>query len=105
MQIIDIYLTAYGGATVWFADNQALQGSLIHTLKVGHHYNLKMFTKHIYFHPEIFNTGGPTDKIFWGASGLGEDTREDDGGFNFMKKKNHEKLFQPISRWVGRTQE
>ena len=35
MQIIDIYLTAYGGATVWFADNQALQGSLIHTLKVG----------------------------------------------------------------------
>jgi len=32
-QIIDIYLTAYGGATVWFADNQALQGSLIHTLK------------------------------------------------------------------------
>ena len=36
MQIIDIYLTAYGGATVWFADNQALQGSLIHTLKVIH---------------------------------------------------------------------
>ena len=37
MQVIDIYLTAYGGATVWFADNQALQGSLINTLKVAHH--------------------------------------------------------------------
>ena len=82
LQIIDIYLTAYGGATVWFADNQALQGSLIHTLKVGHHYHPKVFTKHIYFHPEIFITGGATDKIFWGASGLGEDTREDDGGLN-----------------------
>jgi long-chain-fatty-acid--CoA ligase ACSBG len=33
-QVIDIYLAAYGGATIWFADDQALQGSLIHTLKV-----------------------------------------------------------------------
>ena len=33
-QVIDIYLTAYGGATVWFADHQALQGSLVNTLKV-----------------------------------------------------------------------
>lgn len=32
-QVVDIYLTAYGGATVWFADDKALQGSLIHTLK------------------------------------------------------------------------
>ena len=32
--MIDIYLTAYGGATVWFADNLALQGSLVNTLKV-----------------------------------------------------------------------
>jgi len=32
-QIVDIYLAAYGGATVWFADDKALQGSLIHTLK------------------------------------------------------------------------
>ena len=32
--MIDIYLTAYGGATVWFADSMALQGSLVNTLKV-----------------------------------------------------------------------
>eukprot|EP00090_Calanus_glacialis_P010441 TRINITY_DN18825_c0_g1_i1.p1 TRINITY_DN18825_c0_g1~~TRINITY_DN18825_c0_g1_i1.p1 ORF type:complete len:503 (-),score=129.85 TRINITY_DN18825_c0_g1_i1:55-1374(-) len=32
-QIVDIYLTAYGGATVWFADDKALQGSLINTLR------------------------------------------------------------------------
>jgi len=32
-QVIDIYLAAFGGATVWFADNKALQGSLINTLK------------------------------------------------------------------------
>jgi long-chain-fatty-acid--CoA ligase ACSBG len=32
-QVVDIYLSAYGGATVWFADDQALQGSLIVTLK------------------------------------------------------------------------
>jgi len=31
-QVIDIYLTFYGGATVWFADKNALQGSLIETL-------------------------------------------------------------------------
>lgn len=32
-QIVDIYLCAYGGATVWFADDKALQGSLINTLR------------------------------------------------------------------------
>jgi len=32
-QVIDIYLTMYGGATVWFADKDALQGSLIDTLR------------------------------------------------------------------------
>ena len=32
-QIIDIYLSAYGGATISFADKEALQGSLINTLK------------------------------------------------------------------------
>jgi len=32
-QVVDIYLSAYGGATVWFADDKALQGSLIVTLK------------------------------------------------------------------------
>jgi len=31
-QVIDIYLTMFGGATVWFADKYALQGSLIETL-------------------------------------------------------------------------
>jgi len=31
-QVIDIYLTFFGGATVWFADKDALQGSLIDTL-------------------------------------------------------------------------
>lgn len=31
-QVIDIYLCFYGGATVWFADKTALQGSLIDTL-------------------------------------------------------------------------
>jgi len=32
-QIVDIYLAAYGGASVWFADDKALQGSLINTLR------------------------------------------------------------------------
>ena len=32
-QVIDIYLCFYGGATVWFADKDALQGSLVETLK------------------------------------------------------------------------
>ena len=32
-QVIDIYLTMFGGATVWFADKDALQGSLIDTLR------------------------------------------------------------------------
>eukprot|EP00092_Neocalanus_flemingeri_P008766 GFUD01009439.1.p1 GENE.GFUD01009439.1~~GFUD01009439.1.p1 ORF type:complete len:716 (+),score=170.32 GFUD01009439.1:61-2208(+) len=32
-QVIDIYLAAYGGATIWFADDKALQGTLINTLK------------------------------------------------------------------------
>ena len=32
-QVIDIYLCFYGGATVWFADKTALQGSLVETLK------------------------------------------------------------------------
>jgi len=31
--VIDIYLAAYGGATIWFADDKALQGTLINTLK------------------------------------------------------------------------
>ena len=31
--MIDIYLAAYGGATIWFADDKALQGTLINTLK------------------------------------------------------------------------
>ena len=31
-QIIDIYLCFFGGATVWFADKTALQGSLVDTL-------------------------------------------------------------------------
>jgi long-chain-fatty-acid--CoA ligase ACSBG len=31
-QIIDIYLTIHAGATVWFADRDALQGSLLDTL-------------------------------------------------------------------------
>lgn len=31
-QVIDIYLAAYGGATIWFADDKALQGTLINTL-------------------------------------------------------------------------
>ena len=33
LQVIDIYLAAYGGATIWFADDKALQGTLINTLK------------------------------------------------------------------------
>ena len=32
-QVIDIYLCFYGGATVWFADKSALQGSLVDTMK------------------------------------------------------------------------
>ena len=32
-QLIDIYLSAYGGATISFADKEALQGSLVNTLK------------------------------------------------------------------------
>jgi len=32
-QVIDIYLAAYGGATIWFADDKALQGTLINTLQ------------------------------------------------------------------------
>lgn len=32
-QVIDIYLAAYGGATIWFADDKALQGTLVNTLK------------------------------------------------------------------------
>lgn len=32
-QVIDIYLAGYGGATIWFADDKALQGTLINTLK------------------------------------------------------------------------
>ena len=32
-QIIDIYLCFFGGATVWFADKSALQGSLVETLR------------------------------------------------------------------------
>jgi len=32
-QVIDIYLTIHHGATVWFADKDALQGSLIDTLR------------------------------------------------------------------------
>jgi len=32
-QVIDIYLAAYGGATIYFADDKALQGTLINTLK------------------------------------------------------------------------
>ena len=31
-QIIDIYLCFFGGATVWFADKTALQGTLVDTL-------------------------------------------------------------------------
>ena len=31
-QIIDIYLSFFGGATVWFADKTALQGTLVDTL-------------------------------------------------------------------------
>ena len=31
--MIDIYLAAYGGATIWFADDKALQGTLVNTLK------------------------------------------------------------------------
>ena len=31
-QVIDIYLTIFGGATVWFADKDALKGSLLNTL-------------------------------------------------------------------------
>ena len=31
-QIIDIYLCFFGGATVWFADKSALQGTLVDTL-------------------------------------------------------------------------
>jgi len=32
-QVIDIYLAGYGGATIYFADDKALQGTLINTLK------------------------------------------------------------------------
>ena len=31
--MIDIYLTMYGGAAMYFADKTALQGTLIQTLK------------------------------------------------------------------------
>ena len=41
------------------------------------------------FHTEIFNTGSATDKIFRGTSSLGEDTGEDDGGFNFATNENY----------------
>ena len=33
LKVIDIYLAAYGGATIWFADDKALQGTLVNTLK------------------------------------------------------------------------
>ena len=96
MQIIDIYLTAYGGATVWFADNQALQGSLIHTLKVIHIDDHFFFA--ILFHFVLIigsqdhvlqsfslklmlsKPGSTSDEIFWSSPSLGEDPREDDGG-------------------------
>ena len=96
MQIIDIYLTAYGGATVWFADNQALQGSLIHTLKVIHIDDHFFFV--ILFHFVLIigsqdhvllsfslklmlsKPGSTSDEIFWSSPSLGEDPREDDGG-------------------------
>ena len=32
-QVIDIYLSAYGGAAMYFADKKALQGTLIQTLQ------------------------------------------------------------------------
>jgi len=32
-QVIDIYLALFGGASIYFADNMALQGTLINTLK------------------------------------------------------------------------
>ena len=37
----------------------------------------------------MLNTGSATDKIFWGASRLGEDSGEDDGGFNFEANENY----------------
>ena len=49
-----------------------------------------------YDYEHIFHTGGETDKIFWRASRLGEDTREDDGGFKKKKGKT------PINTQVGR---
>ena len=96
MQIIDIYLTAYGGATVWFADNQALQGSLIHTLKVIHiddyfflcntfsliliigsqDHVLQSFSLKLM----LSKPGSTSDEIFWSSPSLGEDPRENDGG-------------------------
>ena len=96
LQIIDIYLTAYGGATVWFADNQALQGSLIHTLKVIHiddyfflcntfsliliigsqDHVLQSFSLKLM----LSKPGSTSDEIFWSSPSLGEDPRENDGG-------------------------
>ena len=37
----------------------------------------------------MLNTGSATNKIFWGASRLGEDSGEDDGGFNFEANENY----------------
>ena len=34
------------------------------------------------------STGGATNKILWCASSLGEDTGEDDGGYNYTSNEN-----------------